>query len=263
MSPERLVLVYDDRAGLASAVAARFYETIGGILETKPVAHIVFTGGTVGGEILAAIGASGQRDSLDWSRVELWWGDERWLPAGDPERNDTLADDGLLAGLVAQGLLAPARIHRLPASDGPLDLDAAAGSYAAELSRSARKGEPVPDFDLLFLGVGPDGHVASLFPEYDGIRVTEPTVVAVRNSPKPPPERLSLTLPAINRADRVWLCLAGADKAPALGLALAGANTVEVPVAGVSGRVRTIFFLDRDAAAEVPPELLADDGTTA
>lgn len=261
MSSERIVLVYDDRPALASAVAARFYEAVGGILEEKPVAHIVLTGGTVGGEVLAAIGRSERRASLDWSRVAFWWGDERWLPAGDPERNDTLADDALLAGLIADGLIAAAAIHRFPASDGALDLDAAAESYAAELARSAPQGQPAPGFDLVFLGVGPDGHVASLFPEYEGIRMAESTVIAVRNSPKPPPERLSLTLPLVNRAERVWLCLAGADKAPALGLALAGANTVDVPVAGVSGRLRTVFFVDRDAAAEVPPELLADEGS--
>ncbi len=263
MSAERRVLVYEDRASLATGVAERFYDTVAGILEGKPAAHVVLTGGTVGAEVLAAIGASGRRDSLDWGRVEFWWGDERWLPSGDSERNDTLADAGLLAGLLADGLLTDSNIHRFPASNGPFDLDAAAESYADELARSATNGEPAPGFDLVFLGVGPDGHVASLFPEYDGIRVTEPTVVAVRNSPKPPPERLSLTLPLINGADRVWLCLAGADKAPALGLALAGANTVEVPVAGVSGRVRTIYFVDGDAAAEVPRELLDDGGTGA
>ncbi len=260
MIPERLVLVHDDRPSLASAVATRFYETMGGILREKPLAHVVLTGGTVGGEILAAIGRSASRSSLDWSRVAFWWGDERWLPAGDPERNDTLADDALLAGLLADGVIADAAIHRLPASDSALGLDAAARHYAAELARYAPEGATIPAFDLVFLGVGPDGHVASLFPEHDGIRAAGPAVVAVRDSPKPPPERLSLTLPAINGADRVWLCLAGADKAPALGLALAGANPVEVPAAGVTGRVRTVFFVDVAAAAEVPPELLAERG---
>lgn len=163
MSPERLILVYEDRSILASAVAERFYETMGGILETKPVAHIVLTGGTVGAEVLLAIARSARRASLDWSRVEFWWGDERWLPAGDPERNDALAENALLSGLVADGVLAQDRIHRFAASDDALDLDTAAENYADELSRSAPEGEPMPDFDLVFLGVGPDGHVASLF----------------------------------------------------------------------------------------------------
>lgn len=260
-APGRSVIVHDDRQGLVSGVADRFFDVLTEVLAIKTTAQVVLTGGSVGAEVLAAIGASARSGSFDWNRVEFWWGDERWLPAGDPERNDTLADDAVLARLVANGTLDPARIHRAPASDGPLGLEAAAEHYAAELARHAPEERGIPAFDLVFLGVGPDGHVASLFPDRDGIRVAVPTVIAVRESPKPPPERLSLTLPAINGSDRVWLCLAGADKAAALGLALAGASAVDVPAAGVSGRVRTVFFIDREAAADVSPELLADDGS--
>ena len=121
------------------------------------------------------------------------------------------------------------------------------------------RGSELPWFDITFLGVGPDGHVASLFPEKSGVRETEATVIAVRNSPKPPPERLSLTLPVINSSARVWLVLAGPDKASALGLTLAGASINEVPAAGVEGRRRTLFFVDAEAAAEVP-ENLVDPG---
>ena len=116
-----------------------------------------------------------------------------------------------------------------------------------------------PIFDITFLGVGPDGHIASLFPHRSGIQVTDRTVIPVRNSPKPPPERLSLTRPVINASQRIWLVLAGADKASALGLALAGASRDEVPVAGIKGRRRTVFFVDADAAAEVPEALIARD----
>jgi 6-phosphogluconolactonase len=82
-------------------------------------------------------------------------------------------------------------------------------------------------------------------------------VIAVRNSPKPPAERLSLTRPVINASERVWLVLAGSDKASALGLAMAGASRDEVPVAGIKGRRRTVFFVDSAAAAEVPENLIA------
>jgi 6-phosphogluconolactonase len=81
--------------------------------------------------------------------------------------------------------------------------------------------------------------------------------VAETDSPKPPPERLTLTLPVINSSDRIWLVLAGSDKASALGLALAGANVNDVPAAGAEGRRRTVFFVDREAAAEVPENLIA------
>jgi 6-phosphogluconolactonase len=104
--------------------------------------------------------------------------------------------------------------------------------------------------------MGPDGHIASLFPERSGIRESERTVIAVRNSPKPPPERLSLTLPVLNSSARVWLVVAGADKASALGLTLAGASINEVPAAGIEGRRRTLFFVDAEAAAEVPESLI-------
>jgi len=88
------------------------------------------------------------------------------------------------------------------------------------------------------------------------VRETERRAVAETASPKPPPERLSLTLPVINRSERIWLVLAGADKAGALGLALADANVASVPVAGVQGRKRTVFFVDQEAAAEVPENLI-------
>ncbi|MCY7412601.1 MAG: 6-phosphogluconolactonase, partial [Salinibacterium sp.] len=101
-----------------------------------------------------------------------------------------------------------------------------------------------------------DAHVASLFPERGGVRETELPVISVRNSPKPPSERLSLTLPVINSSARVWLVLAGADKASALCLTLAGASLIEVPGAGVRGRRTTLFFVDAAAAAEVPENLI-------
>jgi 6-phosphogluconolactonase len=109
---------------------------------------------------------------------------------------------------------------------------------------------------VTFLGVGPDGHIASLFPHRSGLREREASVIAVRDSPKPPAHRLSLTRPVINSSDRVWLVLAGSDKASALGLALAGASRDEVPAAGIKGRDHTVFFVDNDAAAQVPERLI-------
>ena len=256
MDQERSVIVFEDRDALVAGIAERFFDLVTGLLAAQDVVHLALTGGTVGGDVLAEIGASDRLEDVDWTRVSLWWGDERWLPAGDPERSDAQSE----ASFLARPPVARAAIHRIPASDGPLDLDAAAGAYAAELARAARDGERMPAFDLVFLGVGPDAHIASLFPGHEEIRMTEPTVVPVRNSPKPPPERVSLTLPALNSAARIWLCLSGADKASALGLALAGAEAAEVPAAGAEGRLETVFLVDRAAAAEVPQELLAGGG---
>ena len=101
--------------------------------------------------------------------------------------------------------------------------------------------------------MGPDGHVASLFPEHPS-SYADGRVIAVRSSPKPPPERISLTLEVINRSAEVWFCVTGADKAAAARMALSGAGPIQVPAAGVAGRERTLWLMDREAAAELPPE---------
>ena len=251
MTNERRVLVHPDKSTLSAAVSARFLTELVDTLATQEVAHVVLTGGSMGASVLTDVAASPAKEAVDWSRVHFWWGDERWLPRGDAERNETQARNALLD----DPAIAAATVHAFAASDDGIDLDAAALAYALELESLAADGSTYPRFDITFLGVGPDGHVASLFPELTGIREREAAVVAVRNSPKPPPERLSLTLPVINASDRVWLVLAGADKASALGLALAGASRDEVPAAGVKGRTATIFFVDAEATAEVPENL--------
>ncbi|MET4158039.1 6-phosphogluconolactonase [Agromyces sp. PvR057] len=255
MTNERRVLVHPDKGSLASSVAARFITKMLDILDDQPLAHVVLTGGSMAGAVLESIASSPARTSIDWSRVHFWWGDERWVPADSEERNDWIADRALLDDLD----LPDENVHRFPASDGDLTLDEAAIAFAAELAAHGVDGADAPAFDITFLGVGPDGHIASLFPHRSGIQVTDRSVIAVRNSPKPPPERLSLTRPVINASQRIWFVLSGADKASALGLALAGASRDEVPVAGIKGRRRTVFFVDSDAAAEVPEGLIARD----
>ncbi|KQO99886.1 6-phosphogluconolactonase [Leifsonia sp. Leaf264] len=252
MTNERRVLVHADTGSLAASVAARFITKTVDILDDQGAANVVLTGGRVGTAVLAAINASPARDTIDWSRVSFWWGDERWLPAGDPERNDQQAREALL-----DHISVPAEnVHAYPSSDSGITLDDAAVQYAAELEAHG-EGDATPRFDITFLGVGPDGHIASLFPHRSGISIEDRSVIPVRNSPKPPPERLSLTRPALNSSERVWMVLSGADKASALGLALAGAARDEVPVAGIKGRKRTVFFVDAEAASEVPENLIA------
>ncbi|MDQ1551762.1 MAG: 6-phosphogluconolactonase [Actinomycetota bacterium] len=255
MTPERRVIVYADKQTLAETLADRFLTKVAKFIAVRGEATVVLTGGTMGYATLAAINASPRRDSVDWSRVNIWWGDERWLPDADTDRNETQAREALLAHVA----LDPDRVHPFPASDHDLELDDAADAYAAELKTAAPEGAEYPVFDITFLGVGPDGHIASLFPERGGIREELRTVIPVRNAPKPPPERLSLTLPVINSSERIWLVLAGADKASALGLTLADASVFEVPAAGVHGRRSTKFLVDQDAAAEVPDNLKTPD----
>ncbi|MFE4723463.1 6-phosphogluconolactonase, partial [Streptomyces sp. NPDC056728] len=216
-------------------------------------ASLVLTGGRNGNGLLAALSAAPARDAVDWTRLDLWWGDERFLPDGDPERNYTQARKALLDSVP----LNPDRVHSMPASDGPYEVDAAAQVYAAELAAAAGPEDhgPVPTFDVLMLGVGPDTHVASLFPELPAVRETERTVVGVHGAPKPPPTRISLTLPAIRAAREVWLLAAGEDKAEAAAIALSGAGEIQAPAAGAYGRSRTLWLLDSAAASQLPPEL--------
>ncbi|WP_030205158.1 6-phosphogluconolactonase [Streptomyces bikiniensis] len=253
MSAPQLV-VHRDKELMAQAAAARLITRIVDAQASRGSASVVLTGGRNGNGLLAALGAAPARDAVDWSRLDLWWGDERYLPDGDPERNVTQAREALLDRVP----LDPARVHAMPASDGPYgdDVEAAAAAYAEELAAAAGPGDGgVPAFDVLMLGVGPDTHVASLFPELPAVRETGRTVVGVRGAPKPPPVRISLTLPAIRAAQEVWLLAAGEDKAKAAALALSGAGEVQAPAAGARGRSRTLWLLDSAAASELPRSL--------
>ncbi|MGO2659823.1 6-phosphogluconolactonase [Mycetocola reblochoni] len=253
MTNERRVLIHADKPALTASVAARFLTKTVDLLDEFEVAHVVLTGGSVGIGVLEAINASSARDTIDWSRMHFWWGDERFVPAGDPERNEGQARAALLDHIAVPA----GNVHVMAAADEGLDLDAAAVAYADELRRYAPEGGDWPRFDITFLGVGPDGHVASLFPDRGEVGAKDGAVLPVRDSPKPPPERITLTRGALNSSDRVWLVLAGPDKASALGLGLAGASFHEVPVAGIKGRKRTVFFVDQEAAAEVPENLIS------
>ncbi|MGW3374588.1 6-phosphogluconolactonase [Streptomyces hydrogenans] len=254
MSTPQLV-VHRDKELMAEAAAARLITRIVDAQSSRGAASVVLTGGRNGNGLLAALGTAPARDAIDWSRLDLWWGDERFLPEGDPERNVTQAR----AALLDRVPLDPARVHAMPASDGPYgdDADAAAAGYAAELAAAAAPEDRagVPAFDVLMLGVGPDTHVASLFPELPAVRETERTVVGVHGAPKPPPTRISLTLPAIRAAKEVWLLSAGEDKAKAAALALSGAGEVQAPAAGARGRSRTLWLMDAAAASELPRSL--------
>ncbi|MER8038807.1 6-phosphogluconolactonase [Streptomyces hydrogenans] len=254
MSTPQLV-VHRDKELMAEAAAARLITRIVDAQSSRGSASVVLTGGRNGNGLLAALGTAPARDAIDWSRLDLWWGDERFLPEGDPERNVTQAR----AALLDRVPLDPARVHAMPASDGPYgdDADAAAAGYAAELAAAAAPEDRagVPAFDVLMLGVGPDTHVASLFPELPAVRETERMVVGVHGAPKPPPTRISLTLPAIRAAKEVWLLAAGEDKAKAAAIALSGAGEVQAPAAGARGRSRTLWLMDAAAASELPRSL--------
>jgi 6-phosphogluconolactonase len=243
---ETVVVVVPDADILASVVSARLVTKIIDAQATRGTADVVLTGGRIAAKVLRSVKELPAAGAIDWSKVDLWWGDERFLPAGHPDRNETQARETLLDALP----LDPARVHPMPPSDGPDgdDAEAAAARYARELAAAAGPGRELPHFDVLMLGVGEDGHVASIFPGHPSYDATGPAA-AVHNSPKPPPTRITLTLPTIRTAEEVWLIAAGPDKTDAVGTALEG--TAPLPAAAAKGTAKTVWLLDREAAAKV------------
>ncbi len=264
----REVVVHDDEQAVADDGAARLLAALAAAQSARGIASVVLTGGGIGIAMLRSVAASPDRDGVDWSAVEVFWGDERFVPAGDPERNDAQAREALLDALP----LDPARVHPMASSTpghaaleaGEVELrdsadpDQGAEAYAQELTEaSARLGEAagvpgVPAFDVLLAGCGPEGHTLSVFPDSPAVHATAAGVVAVRGCPKPPPTRISLTLAASRAAREVWLAATGSAKAEALARAANGAGEVEVPLAGLAGTERTLWLLDREAAGALP-----------
>lgn len=243
-----VIETYSDNRALVAAAGDRLVAAIDAAVAARGRALIVLTGGGNGIALLRHLGAHAQR--IDWSRVHLFWGDERFVPEGDDERNDKQARVALLDHVD----IPAGNVHAMPASDGEFgdDLVAAALAYQQVLAAAAEVGEPAPNFDVHLLGMGPEGHINSLFPDTPAVRETDRTVVAVRDSPKPPPLRITLTLPAIQRSREVWLIVSGAEKADAVAAAVGGADPVLVPAAGAVGYEVTRWLLDAGAAAKLP-----------
>lgn len=233
------VVVHPGKQELSDAIAARLVTAIADAQSHHDVVQVSLTGGSLGSDMWASMAALPARHAVDWSRVELWWGDERYLPAGDKDRNDVQNDAAGLATLP----LDPARVHRVPGPDGSPSAEASATAYG-ETIRATDAGA----FDIMILGVGPDGHVASLFPGHPAQQTTDAIAVAVHDSPKPPPDRVSLTFEALRRSREVWFIVAGADKAEAVANGVAGASPDVSSAAQVRGEERTLWLLDTDAA---------------
>ncbi len=233
--------VQPDAQSLATAVAGELLSRLAGIQTAGRVPSIVLTGGTISEVIHRELVRLTPGSEVDWSLVDLWWGDERYVEPSSPDRNAGQARAALLDHVPVD----PARVHEMPASTFG-ELDAAAAAYSDEL-RTHGSGE----FDIVMLGVGPDGHVASLFPGSAQLDVDDRMAVAVTDSPKPPPERISLTFAALNRARSVWFLVSGPAKADAVAAALGGADLHAIPATGVSGSEETIWFVDHEAAANL------------
>ena len=232
------VMRYRDAEQLANRAAERLLQALIAFQSGERVAQLCLTGGRIAQRIYARLAELVVGSELDPARLELWWGSESFLPTDDPERNA----GHTLATLAGRFPLAPSRTHPMPAADGVIDAGAGAATYAKELGDTR--------FDLVLLGMGEDGHVASLFPDHPSGEPTTQTVIGVRDAPLPPSERISLTGNALSRSGQVWFLVSGVEKAAALRGALAGDQ--ELPAARIHGEEATVWLVDQAAASELP-----------
>lgn len=234
------VVVHPDADAVAEATAARLLLAIIDALTVQDRADVVLTGGTVGIATLEAAAGSPLAQQIDWTSVHSWWGDERFVAAGDADRNEGQAQAALLSALP----LPEENIHRMGASDVFATAEEASDAYAAEIAAAG-----TPAWDVLMLGMGPDGHVASLFPGHPGFEARGTETLPVHDSPKPPPTRVSLSLESIRRAKRVWVVAAGAAKADVVARALHGDDAL--PASAVRGTEETLWLVDAEAVTKV------------
>lgn len=308
------LIAHPSREALASDATTRILDVIEHVLTERTMAHVSLTGGTMGIATLRAWAQSPRVKDIDWSRVNFWFSDERFVPERDPDRNDGQAIEALLADLVDLGFPVE-NAHRMGPSDVMIDVEAAAEHYAYEMRNFAGSAEPVrvempegaselplagghggsvsqqsgggcgcggcgcgggsdiwpvPIFDVTLLGMGPDGHIASLFPNRqqillgtglpeDPVDGAKAVTVMVKDSPKPPSERVSVTLPVINNSRHIFFLITGGDKQDATTRLLKSTQVpaeditadmlLETPAIGARGQKQTLIFATEESLA--------------
>ncbi|WJY97632.1 6-phosphogluconolactonase [Corynebacterium fournieri] len=221
---------YSNLAELLDDATSRFTTLMSDIHAQGRTARVVLTGGTAGIALLERL----VEQEIDWSRVEVFFGDERNVAVSHPDSNEGQAR----AALLDKVDIPEENIHGYGLDGG--SMDAAVSRYRTVVGDGG--------FDLHLLGMGGEGHINSLFPHTDAVRERDALVVAVTDSPKPPAQRATLTLPAVQSADQVWLLVSGTEKAEAASHAADGAAAAEAwPVAGAIGRKETVLFATEDA----------------
>ncbi len=234
---------FGDDEAVAAAVADRVLGLLAEAQAARGEASVVLTGGSVARTVHRALSA--EQDRVDWARVTFWWGDDRYLPSDDEERNAGQAWEDLLQHLPVD----PVRVHAMPAADDDyLDADAAAWAYSEELHGVVTTADPW--FDVLMLGIGPDGHCASLFPDHPEV-ASDADVLAVHDSPKPPPTRISLGMGPLRRAAHVVFVATGEAKADAVARSVSGDDVTRTPAAGPRGLLTTEWYVDEPAGSSI------------
>lgn len=233
--------LHQDSTALVEHVARDFLELVARVQADGRDPHVVLTGGGIAAQVHAKVAALAAEHQVDWSRVHFWWGDERFVASDDDERNAKQAADAMLDHLDVD----PAFVHRAPGSDQAPDAAQAARQYAEQIEQHGPE-----NFDLVMLSLGPDGHVASMFPGHEALSA-EGWTTSVTDSPKPPPERVTLTLPALARTSQLWIMATGAEKAEVLARTRTSGPVSEAPARALLGATDVHWYMDEEAAA--PP----------
>ena len=242
MTAAPVVRRHDDAGTLVGDMASALLDRLVAAQGRGEVPQIGLTGGSIAEELHRELARRAASSPVDWSRVVFWWGDERFVPAGSADRNAGQAREAFLDHVGVD----PAHVHEMPASDEVATAEEAADAYSAALREHGGL------FEVLMLGIGPDGHCASLFPGHAALAATDAIAVAVHDSPKPPPDRVTLTFEAMDRCRAVWFVASGEGKAEAVARALADEGSVEeTPARGVRGD-ETVWWLDEAAASALP-----------
>ena len=236
------IAIYPDKHTLSQHAAGYVMRIANESIDLHGYFTIALTGGTTPGEVYSLLGSEPFRSQIDWQRVHIFWGDERCVPQNNPDSNFYLAQEVLLDKIA----IPKSHIHPMPA-DQP-DRDVASQAYTVEMQHTFGT-NGIPSFDLIHLGMGPEGHTASLFPHQASLHEIHRLVMPV-SVPKPPPDRLTFTPPLLNAARNVLFLVTGSEKADALHAVLEGEyQPDEYPaqiVRPTNGEV--VWMLDKDAA---------------
>ena len=224
---------------VARQAAEEIISSLASILKAKSSANVALTGGTVGILTLEVLAQDEFKDQIDFSNVHFWWGDERYVAGNSNDRNANQARVALLNTLAVD----ESKIHEFPSTDSGLSVEEARDKFEQYIIEAFDS--ETPSMDLTILGMGPDGHVASLFP---GMLSESNNVVAIHNSPKPPAERLSLSMDVINASKKVIFVVSGIDKAEAVA-AVHKDPDCELPAAKVAATGITLWIIDEAAGA--------------
>lgn len=245
--PDAELIVEADADGAAHTLASDAVDVLAAAIAEAGIAHVAISGGSLATRAVPAMVEFGNERGLDWSRVHVWFVDERFVPRGTDERNAT----PVVAAMRTATDFPAGQLHIVAASDLGMSLAESAAEYEQRFIRhvAVRDSAGVPSLDLALLGMGPDGHTASLFP---GRLPAESSllVMAIDNSPKPPPQRVTLTYRTLDAAQRCWVFATGEEKRVALALARSGEASAEAsPVSRVRARREVRVYADTAATA--------------